>query len=266
MSDTPKNLPVAGTIFDPERTFAERGDDGVIRIYDMFTGECVQVIGNKAQIEKIPDAFVEVTRDDGTKVLVSRNSTLDEKDMKARGQALTPLLQDVICSRLANGETLLDICDDPNMPSMHTIGRWRRANKEFDTAMIEALKNHADYSADKALRIVEELNQVPFKSEVEKAKLHTDILKWRAQVHKPHNYSPTVKADMNVTMPVQIIVNTGIRRPGDPGYIVDETAKIREAQKIGTPEEGPANQQEEKSLGRKAVEPQYLEVKSNESE
>ncbi len=218
---------VAGLLYDPQRTYFEKSkEDGLIRGYDIHTGDCVVVLGDKGHVERTPSELVEITREDGTKVLAQKHIPLDEKSLAIRGGKLTPILRDVICSRIANGESLKKISEEADMPSYATFQKWLREDEDFAKALDHARQSRAEYYAERALEEAE--SATPSVAGVAKSKLIVETL-WKSAEHdKPQKYSPKA-ANIKIDAPGStFIIDTGIRRPGDPGYNVDETAKIRE--------------------------------------
>ncbi len=51
---------------------------------------------------------------------------------------------EVICARVAAGEALIRICDDPAMPVAATVYAWRGKHAEFNNALYEAMDVRAD--------------------------------------------------------------------------------------------------------------------------
>jgi hypothetical protein len=237
-----KDVMLAESIYDPQTHYSEMGKDGAIRIYNIMTGECVAVLAKGAEVERMPVEFVEVTREDGTKVLAQKNVALDEKALAIRGGKLTPLLRDVICSRIAGGEALKKISEEPDMPSFATFTKWYREDEDFRKAIDNARQARSELYAEQALEEAREAT--PTMPGVAKAKLIVDTL-WKSAEHdNPKRFGPKNKGDVHFNAPVSFVIDTGIRRKGDPGYNVDETQKIKEAREVsqidtgGEPDEG----------------------------
>jgi hypothetical protein len=57
-------------------------------------------------------------------------------------------LANEICSRLAKGETLLNICKDENMPARSSVYLWRTENEEFSDKFARARDLGFDAIAD----------------------------------------------------------------------------------------------------------------------
>lgn len=65
-----------------------------------------------------------------------------------------------ICARLATGETMANICRDPDMPSEQAVYDWKRENKDFALALAEARQIGFDVLAEGTLDIAEGRNPV----------------------------------------------------------------------------------------------------------
>jgi hypothetical protein len=116
------------------------------------------------------------------------------------------------------------------MPTYAQVCRWKREHSEFRESLQRAYEDHADYLVDKVMDVTEKDNNKFSTEEVSAARLEFDALKWQAQVRKPQQYAPNLKLSGDKDAPLTLVVDTGIRRAGDVGYKVDETARLREAE------------------------------------
>lgn len=217
---------LTGLPYDPETTFFERGNDGLIRLYDMMSGEVLQVLGPLDHISRLPVEFSEITREDGTKIMVQKNVAIDENVAGMRSPTYSPVVGAVICQDIVNGKALKTVLDEQGLKHS-TVTIWKHKHPEFKEALEAAYADRADYLADRALEEAETANETV--AGVAKAKLIVDTLWKSAEVANRKKYSPSVKVDGNVNTAVQIIIETGIRRSTDKEFIVDETKKIQDA-------------------------------------
>jgi transposase-like protein len=124
----------------------------------------------------------------------------------------SPMVIDQICDLLVNGGSLTKICQMPGMPSYTTLSKWRRQHPEVATALEEARRDRAEALRDKAVALVEgDLH----KNDVPGVELQVETL-WKAAGVDDVRYSPRAKVEATVTVPTQIIVETGIRRDIQP--------------------------------------------------
>jgi hypothetical protein len=92
-------------------------------------------------------------------------------------------IADEICERLISGETLLDICETPHIPSTHTVYKWLSLNERFADEYARARDLAGHTFSDKAMRAVE---QEPDPS---RARLQFDAYRWLAGKLRPREYS-----------------------------------------------------------------------------
>ena len=64
-------------------------------------------------------------------------------------------LAERICERLAEGEPLVKICGDPEMPSFGTVYRWERDNEEFRQLSAQAREIGTHYMAGDCIVIAD---------------------------------------------------------------------------------------------------------------
>lgn len=62
---------------------------------------------------------------------------------------------DVILDHIVEGKTLKWICEQEGMPSKAQFNRWRRENEEFDTQVLDALRQQAIYELDEAKHLMD---------------------------------------------------------------------------------------------------------------
>lgn len=66
---------------------------------------------------------------------------MSEPDAAARRRpyvTYSPILARRLVRRVADGESVAEVCADPDMPAAQTVSRWRRANPGFDRALSRA--------------------------------------------------------------------------------------------------------------------------------
>lgn len=62
-------------------------------------------------------------------------------------------IMDIICERMGEGQTLRQICKDPELPERSTIYRWLDAHKEFREKYARAREALMDYYADEIIEV-----------------------------------------------------------------------------------------------------------------
>lgn len=129
----------------------------------------------------------------------------------------TPELADLVCERLAIGESMRSIARDESMPAMSTLFKWLRMHKEFAEQYVRAKEESADAFVEDMLDIADNQVEQPLivdglplqidgkavmvkdNVSVNHAKLRVDTRKWAASKLKPKKYGDkveqTVKGD-----------------------------------------------------------------------
>jgi hypothetical protein len=109
---------------------------------------------------------------------------------------------DAICDRMTNGQGLLKICADDDMPARVTVYRWLEANPEFRKRFARAREAQMDFYAEQILAIAFDesgdviLDQgkdgktsaVANHAKVQRDRLKVDSLKWTASRLFPKRY------------------------------------------------------------------------------
>lgn len=80
------------------------------------------------------------------------------KDMRTSGEPkFPPTIIDDVCERIVGGESLTQICEDKDMPSVWAIHMWQRAVPEIRDAIAAARCARADLRWDNAMNEIEAL-------------------------------------------------------------------------------------------------------------
>jgi hypothetical protein len=95
-----------------------------------------------------------------------------------RGRPSTYSLEvaDAICERLCEGESLLSITRDEDMPSYRTVMRWADDIPEFSAEYARARAVQADHEAQEIKEIADDKRHLP-----EERRIMVDARKWRAE-------------------------------------------------------------------------------------
>ena len=146
----------------------------------------------------------------------------------------TDELSDLICERLANGESMRSICRDDSMPAMTTMFRWLREKEDFrqqyEIAKDESADTLADESIDIADNQVEQpllVDGIPLEIDgkvvmikdavsVNHARLRIDTRKWYASKLKPKKYGDKIQQELTGADggPVKTSIEVSFVRPG----------------------------------------------------
>ena len=118
-----------------------------------------------------------------------------------------------ILDRISGGADEKSVCDHFRI-QRGTFIKWMITYPQFESAVIEARKQRADsfrsiiqtrmYDEDGKFKVIE-------KDAVPGEKLIFEQLKWLAEIDNPEKYGTKVKHEGGNIMPVQIVVDTGIK-------------------------------------------------------
>lgn len=118
---------------------------------------------------------------------------------------------DVICERLADGESLRAICDSEDMPNKATVFRWLAAHKEFSDQYARARESQADALFDDILSIADDgrndwMEQLNDRGEafgwkengesLRRSALRVDARKWMAGKLRPKKYGEKITQEV----------------------------------------------------------------------
>jgi hypothetical protein len=111
----------------------------------------------------------------------------------------TPELCKEICERMAEGETLTNICRDADMPAWTTLHDWKQADESFRQALTRAREQQAEVWAEEIMSISDD--DLPTHEAIGRARLRMQSRQWLAGKYNPQF------ADK----PTQIGVNVGVQ-------------------------------------------------------
>jgi len=113
-----------------------------------------------------------------------------------------------ICERLAQTESLVDICKDAGMPSYRAVMKWLAEDPAFSQRYARAHKQQADYMAEDILRIADDSQNDYFmdaagkrivcQENIARSKLRVDTRKWLMTKLAPKKYGDRQQVDMTV--------------------------------------------------------------------
>jgi hypothetical protein len=97
---------------------------------------------------------------------------------------------DLICSRLAIGESLNRICKDADMPAMSTVFGWLSKHPEFLEKYTRAREAQAETHADRIIEIADDAD-----IDANHKRIMVDARKWVASKLKPKRYGDKLDLD-----------------------------------------------------------------------
>lgn len=112
-----------------------------------------------------------------------------------------------ILRRLAEGETVSEICRDEDMPNKSSVFLWSSIHKEFSDRYLVALKGVGQIKVDKIPEVIEDMKKGLTDPAI--GKLEIDALKWMAGKFYPRMYgdkqiveSKNENVNVNVDLPI----------------------------------------------------------------
>lgn len=132
--------------------------------------------------------------------------------MTGRPTKYTQGLADIICERIADGESLRSICREQEMPDKATVFRWLASNDDFATKYTRAREAQADGFVDEMVEIAddgsndwmeknfgEETRWVENGEVLRRSQLRISTRQWIAEKLKPKKYGAKVELEHGVT-------------------------------------------------------------------
>lgn len=132
--------------------------------------------------------------------------------MMGRPSDFSQELADRICERLADGESLRNICDEDEMPNKATIFRWLAKFPEFRDQYARARETQADSLFDEILSIAddgrndwmerhgeEDAGWVANGENLRRSQLRVDSRKWMAGKLRPKKYGDKITQEHGIT-------------------------------------------------------------------
>lgn len=103
---------------------------------------------------------------------------------------------DEICQRIAQGESLVSICKDADMPGYSTIMEWLNKSSDRAEKYARARESQADFLADEMLEVARNSTNETYQPD----RLLVDALKWRAAKLRPRVYGDRQEVDMKLNI------------------------------------------------------------------
>lgn len=115
--------------------------------------------------------------------------------MSGRPSLYSDDLAESILSRLVEGESMVQICKDEQMPGLRTVMRWAAENDDFGTEYARAREAQAEHMDELILSAAKDAGKDP-----QAARVQIEAYKWRASKLAPKKFgdSSTIRhADVN---------------------------------------------------------------------
>lgn len=132
-------------------------------------------------------------------------------------------LFDTICERIADGESLRDICSDEDMPSRQSVFRWLAADEKLSDQYARAREEQADGIFDEILTIADDARNDWMErrgeedagwqangEHIQRSRLRIDARKWMAGKLRPKVYGD--KLDLNHQGGVTVVLESDAKK------------------------------------------------------
>jgi hypothetical protein len=141
----------------------------------------------------------------------------------------SPELMEEICTRIAEGRSVKNICNDEDMPSFGFVWRWISEDAVFEHRYARAIQQRAMNHADQIIELEQQVMRGEIPSDV--ARVVLDARKWTASRLLPKVYGDKQIVEANVTHTHQLHLDAlralSARRSGnDLGYIEGQAIDI----------------------------------------
>ena len=125
---------------------------------------------------------------------------------KGRPSKYTDELVQIICSRIANGESLVSICLDEAMPSRSSVLLWLSESTSFSDRYAHAREAQADFLLDELVQIADDGRNDTYTSDdgreltnqdvIARSRLRVDARKWVIAKLAPKKYSDKITQEI----------------------------------------------------------------------
>lgn len=130
-----------------------------------------------------------------------RSVTTKAAKPPGRPSDFAPDLAAAICERIADGDSLKDICANEAMPARSTVYLWLAAHTTFSDMYTRAREEQADFKFDQAWQIAKDATA----ETVGVARLQVDTIKWQAAKLRPKAYSDKLEMEHTGALTVEIV-------------------------------------------------------------
>lgn len=135
----------------------------------------------------------------------------------AGSSTFTQEAAEIICTRLAEGESLRTICADEAMPVMSTVMRWLASNEPFREQYARAREEQADFYAAQIIDIADDSDRDYIETEdgpavnpehIQRSRLRVDARKWYASKLAPKKYGDKTDVAISGKLGIESITCT----------------------------------------------------------
>lgn len=206
-----------------ENTYPRRNKkSGLIEIVDMHTGEVLAVqFSHRDILQGKQDRFKEVQLPDGRKVLMEAG--IGPRTLVTKSYLIDGTAQRLLADEIALGNSIPEACANLNLDYNEVLS-FKRNNPDFASLLEQARKDRAD--------TMHEMVLMEGRQAIDE-KVRIETYKYMADKGNPESYGNRTKITGDKNSPLTFLLDTGIRRAGDPGY---EEGKDAASNKVDTGE------------------------------
>lgn len=107
----------------------------------------------------------------------------------------TPVLAERILARMAQGESLRKVCEDPQMPARSTVQKWLAEDDNFSAQYARACEARTEHMVDEMLEIADDAAIDP-----QDKRVRIDTRKWLATKLLPKKYGDKVEVSGRLSL------------------------------------------------------------------
>lgn len=116
-----------------------------------------------------------------------------------------------LLDRVRAGENLMDICEDPRMPTKSVLVKWITIDPKKEEAFYEAQRIGTLILQDKLLKVAEGLDS-PIDADVQRARLHIEGLQFALRTRFRERYGDRKQVDINETVDIRVAMDNARER------------------------------------------------------
>ena len=130
--------------------------------------------------------------------------------MIGRPSSYTDAKAELICERIASGETLVAVCRDADMPTERTVYNWLDKNENFFRDYERARERQAERWAAEIVELADSvLGERDSSPAVHAARLAVDARKWVVSRLLPKKYGDRVGVESSGNITVRVVQGLG---------------------------------------------------------
>lgn len=128
-------------------------------------------------------------------------------DPRSEEQAYNIEIIEKICEKVATGESLTKILGRNGLPTYPLFCRWRRKFPEVDLLLQQAKEDRTEFIRDRLESLADEVDE----DNASATRVRFDVFRFLMGTENRKVYGKE-KGDINISVPTQILVATGIDR------------------------------------------------------